>query len=329
MKTTNLTKQLQLAVVPLLALFGGSSIAVLAADCAPDLAGIAACWHAEGNALDSIGQNSGALQGGVSFSAGIVGQCFAFDGSSGFIELSNNASMDFGTNDFTIAGWVRFSSLETQPEGVNHGAQEIIHKEAGPDPNYQNYFLEYDQYPDGRPGLRLVVNDGMNMNDLLVPAPLAVATWYHICAVRASNTNRIYLDGSLLGEQASGSNVDTGAGGMARIGRVANDFTGLTRYFRGNIDELRLYSRALTSGEIRQLAGAPTLSICVSGAGVELCWTSMTNGMYQVEYSSDPTTNSWTALGDQISAVDCTTCQYDAVPSTQPQRFYRVSKLPW
>ena len=326
MKTTNLSKLLQPAALPLLAVFAASSVAALAGDCSPQLPGIAAWWRAEGNALDSIGQNNGTLQGGTTFSAGIVGQCFTFDGSSGFIDIADTASMDFGTGDFTIAGWVRFPSLATVPDpgSSSSGSEEIIHKVVGLWPNDQTYFLEYT---DG-PAFRFMVHDtAANENDFTVAAPLAVGIWYHVAAVRAGNTNRVYLDGLLLGEQVAGSHANTGTGGIARIGRIApNGIPGLTRFFHGDIDEFCLYSRALTSSDIQQIVCSPTLSIRVSQ--VELCWNSQSNGLYQVEYRSDLTTNIWTALGGQILATNSPTCTQDTVTSGQPHRCYRVVRLP-
>lgn len=207
--------------------------------------GLVAWWSGEGNALDSAGQNHGALRGGVSFPGGLRGQCFRFDGASGYIDVSNTPSLDFVAGDFTISGWLRFASLTTGP-------QEVFHKVVGTVPNDQTYFLEKD---DGL-ALRFMVRDGAgNQNDFSVAAPLVTGVWYHVCAVRAGNTNRIYLNGSMLGEQVAGNQVNTGTGGAARIGRIEiNGVPNLTRFFSGDMDDLCLFNRALTATEIARLA---------------------------------------------------------------------------
>ena len=66
----------------------------------------------------------------------------------------------------------------------------------------------------------------------------------------------------------------------------------------------------------------PTAAIRVSE--IEVCWHSVTNRTYQVQYRSALTTNVWTDLGGQVAGNDSTRCVADRLPSDQPQRFYRV-----
>ena len=62
---------------------------------------------------------------------------------------------------------------------------------------------------------------------------------------------------------------------------------------------------------------------------VEICWNSLTNRFYSVQYRSELTTNQWTdLLPTNILAVATQTCIYDNIPPDQPQRFYRVVELP-
>jgi hypothetical protein len=69
----------------------------------------------------------------------------------------------------------------------------------------------------------------------------------------------------------------------------------------------------------------PALSIRVSH--VELCWYSQTNQIYQVQYRSALTTNTWTDLGAPIQGNSPTNCICDAVAPGTPQRFYQVLRL--
>ena len=66
----------------------------------------------------------------------------------------------------------------------------------------------------------------------------------------------------------------------------------------------------------------PAASIRVSQ--VEICWPSESNAVYQVEYRSDLTTNTWVALFTNVIAAGEETCVTDAVARGTPQRFYRV-----
>lgn len=71
---------------------------------------------------------------------------------------------------------------------------------------------------------------------------------------------------------------------------------------------------------------APTVSIRVSQ--VQICWDSMTNLNYQVEFRSALTSNSWIPLGGSISGNGSRLCVQDAIVTGQPQKFYRVQATP-
>jgi len=75
-----------------------------------------------------------------------------------------------------------------------------------------------------------------------------------------------------------------------------------------------------------RLGAEPESSIRVSQ--VEVCWNSASNRVYQVQYRSALTTNEWINLGEQITATNEATCVFDPVLRGQPQRFYRVLRLP-
>ena len=227
------------------------------AQCDPPPSGLVAWWPGEGSPNDIVNANGGTPMGAVTFAAGRVGMAFDFDGSSGFINVANNSSMDFGTNDFTIAGWIRLSTLDGGPGG----GREIIHKSVGSVPanNNYTYFLEYD---GGPPSLRFRVSDPFSANDLVLAAPLVVGTWFHVAAVRIGNANRIYLNGSLLGQQVAGDNIDTGTGGVAYIGNIAPNGVAISRFFPGQIDELSLWKRALSENEVEAIYAAGSAGMC-------------------------------------------------------------------
>jgi hypothetical protein len=68
----------------------------------------------------------------------------------------------------------------------------------------------------------------------------------------------------------------------------------------------------------------PHLTIEVSQ--VMLCWDSLATQMYQIQYRSELTTNTWVDLGTPIAGNGGTNCITDAV--TEPRRFYRVVVQP-
>ena len=67
----------------------------------------------------------------------------------------------------------------------------------------------------------------------------------------------------------------------------------------------------------------PLVTIRVSQ--VEVCWTSISNLTYQVQYRSELTTNVWTSLVACVRSTGATSCILDPVAVGQPRRFYRVA----
>ncbi len=71
--------------------------------------GLVSWWSAEGDATDRIGGNNGNINGNLSFTQGEVGQAFAFDGSSSYIDLGSPGNLQL--QNLTIEAWIkRFSS---------------------------------------------------------------------------------------------------------------------------------------------------------------------------------------------------------------------------
>ncbi|MCI0541639.1 MAG: LamG domain-containing protein [Verrucomicrobiales bacterium] len=262
------------------------------------LPGLVASWRGEGDANDSTGSNNGTLQGGVLFTPGAVGDAFDFDGLSGFIEIASSPSMDFAAGDFTIVAWLRFNSLSTD--------QEIIHKVLGAAPDDQAYYLEFDAPNMLRFAVR---NTSANVNDLFVPTSLVTGNWYLVAAVRKGNTNILYLNGTLIGSQESGVNVNTGTGGNARIGRLATSgVTTEARFFSGAIDEISLYNRALPASEIQRVFNSGNVgpvpdsmtSISFQGALNDSNGQPLANGSYTLTFKLYDVPTSGRLLGSSV-----------------------------
>ncbi len=95
--------------------------------------------------------------------------------------------------------------------------------------------------------------------DLRVPADkLKINTrdghWHHLCATRSGGMVRLYLDGRLIGQQQDSSGKFRLDGQHYYIGR---DPRSGDTCFRGCLDNVRLWQRALGEDEIRQHALPP------------------------------------------------------------------------
>ena len=137
-------------------------------------------------------------------------------------------------------------------------------------------------------------------------------TWTHVALSWGSAGAHLYMNGALVA-----TNSNTGS---------FTSWFGLDNVFvmLGSgcyIDELRISNIQRTHFNLP--LPNPTLTIRVSQ--VEICWNSVTNLLYQVQYRSDLTTNQWANLGPSFPGTghDCVT---DAVSAEK--RFYRVILLP-
>lgn len=80
-------------------------------------------------------------------------------------------------------------------------------------------------------------------------------------------------------------------------------------------------ARAEITSFVFQQRRGPTVSINVSA--VDVCWDSLSNRVYQVQYRSELTTNQWQNLGAALQGNGGTQCLTDDIQG-QPHRFYRV-----
>lgn len=83
------------------------------------------------------------------------------------------------------------------------------------------------------------------------PVVLPIGTWYHLAGTYDGSTKRIYINGSIAGSIA-GTTTDMDSNDIV-VGGDQN--SGVLAYaWRGRLDELRFYDRALTTAELQVLA---------------------------------------------------------------------------
>ena len=139
---------------------------------------------------------------------------------------------------------------------------------------------------------------------------------------------RAYVDTDLVKERRSTefSRIAYDTDMPALIGAIVA--SGPQQFWRGAIDELRIYDRALCRSEILELFyGGDDPRMLIEVSNVRLCYLAPSNTVSQLQYRSIFTTNEWVNLGSPISGTGQTVCTMDAVDG--PRRFYRVAYLPY
>ncbi|MBI2609910.1 LamG domain-containing protein [Candidatus Giovannonibacteria bacterium] len=216
---------------------------------------------ADGNivARDSSGyDNVGTLINGPVRLDGKLGRALDFNGSSNYVEISDSASLD--ASQMTFSAWIRTTDdqgmiaerysydpitgghgwrLEVWPGGTLFGAVFI---------NGNNY----NPWPYGKGP---VINDG---------------SWHHVAMTADGSTGIWYFDG----------NVATGPGlnnPFALAGPVDDTDAGVTigngvaGFFNGVIDDVRLYNRSLSAGEIKDMYDANVAGYLDGKKAVDIC----------------------------------------------------------
>lgn len=199
--------------------------------------GLIGWYRAEGDALDSFGTNDGHLVGGVAFSQGEAGRAFDLNGSNQFVEVFDSADLN-PEHGITIEAWIyprKFS-----------GSQPIV-KKAGeglsPDHGYE---LELA----GSNGVFFGVYLGGGVGWVVTGyAPVPLKKWSHVAGVYNGTNVAIFVNGAQIGTASVGN-----PGRMvpsANHLQIGHDPANNSLFFDGLIDEMSLYSSALTDQEVR------------------------------------------------------------------------------
>jgi len=199
--------------------------------------------------------NDGTLIGSPAWVAGVSGQAVALNGGTQYASVPHSASLNI-SSALTLAVWIKPSMLATQP---------VIAKETYGTPVW-GYALELSSVAPGRPFFRLDNNTpGSGRLDGVTAYPQDGNTWMHVAATYDGATMKLYINGVLDASQSRAISIPTNTLPLA-IGAQSTGETG--RWFRGAVDDARVYNRALSAAEIAALAAMTTHTITASaGAG--------------------------------------------------------------
>lgn len=204
--------------------------------CIPPSPQIVSWWAAEGNGLDQISTNNGALLGNTTFDFGEVGHAFVFDGTRGTaVQLGKCPNLQL--QDFTLEAWIRRSSLTTSSSNPSGSGELFCYGGNG----YCVFLDSEGHLALGQTDVATVFSSGPTVNDL---------NFHHVAVTKSGASVVFYLDGSAI-SSSTFSNVFTFSA-QAAIGAKGDD---LTFPFLGAIDELSIYNGALDPSAIQLIYG--------------------------------------------------------------------------
>ena len=151
-----------------------------------------------------------------------------------------------GLTDFTVAAWVNPSALLTWSRVFDFGDGENIYM-----------FMTVAAGGTGNPRFAITVSSNGHEQQLNAPAPLPLNAWSHLAVTLAGTTATLYVNGAA---------VDTNTAmtlNPASLGATTQNYIGKSQwpdpYLSGTVDELQVYSRALSATEVQSLLTSAAL----------------------------------------------------------------------
>ena len=220
---------------------GGAAVCTTdSADVFGDSSGVA-LYNLDYDASDASGSYDGTPSNVTFGVGGKINYGARFNGSSSYIDVS---SFSFGSDNLSISMWIKPSSTQNA---------------------YAN-IIDFNQTNTSKVGVFAIQQDASNTNQYKIwqwngssynqsnSVTLTADTWNHLVYALQSNGNyAFYLNGT---SSTSGSNLTASTSGVTEtlnIGRWYNNGGSAGRYFNGDIDQVRIFSKALNQTEVDTL----------------------------------------------------------------------------
>jgi len=191
-------------------------------------------------AYDSAGDNDGTIYG-AQWTSGIIDGALDFDGVDDYVDLGNDSNLK-PPLPVTLCAWVSFSQSGRTIIGLDDSSSAYYG--LWMDINVENH--QTVAFGDGTGWGSSSYRRGKYGTTALSPD-----VWYHVVGVaRGATDMSIYINGVDDGGTYSGSGGSLAySSGNATI--ATSHYHDL--YFEGKIDDVRIYDRALSAGEIWRL----------------------------------------------------------------------------
>ena len=258
--------------------------------------GLVAHYPFENNVNDISGSGNNGINHGASFVDGKVGKAGSFDGGD-YVNLEQNLLN--GVEEFSVGMWTKIDSIDYYSTLFNKLYSFFI--VITPDRKIMTWKGTGSKWESGA---RLISNNQLSLGD-----------WHYVVFSSDSGNSYIYIDGKLdkkgnsMGAIPSSSKIEVGY-----------RKTEGTQPYDGKIDELKIWSRALSSSEIlNEYQGCTedwscsAWSNCIDGQQTRTCSDTNNCGTTNnkpVEGQSCGCTESWTCAGwsNCINGAQTRTC---------------------
>ncbi len=216
--------------------------------------GLVAWWPLDGNAADVAGGHNGTLEGSYHFGPAEVGQGLFLEGERSGISVPDSPNLNFGPDqDFSIEAWIQPLHSDT-----TSGVMDIVDKRIAPDiVRSHGYTMAV---MNGK--LSFQISDSLDAPMLSWEQngpDLRDGLWHHVAATveRASVEGvKLYVDGKVIATfDPTPARGDLGTEHPLLIG-MHQSYPWYRGNYRGGLDEVSLYKRALSPAEVLAIYSA-------------------------------------------------------------------------
>lgn len=222
--------------------------------------GLVGHWTFDGDAKDRTPYGNHGTVTGATLTTDRKGQtnkAYDFPGVSQYIKTPTSSKYTFGTGDFSISAWVKLDAVNT---GTAQGVVRMFYNTGVSGDQISAGFFEQS----GNIQVHSRNSTG-TIKAVTVKSGASTGAWYHVVLTRTSSTVDGYLDGVAAGTPATGADFNYSSTGVAYIGAISNDDnTAASNFLNGQIDDVRIYNRALSPTEITALYDSYNPGIQVS-----------------------------------------------------------------
>ncbi len=193
-------------------------------------------WSGANAVLDSSGNMlSGTALGGAAPTGGKFGNAGSYDNSNNQINIPSNSILR-PTESITVSAWVNSNGYANGDCVLNLGSPEY---------GFHGYYLRWNIF-----GFQTLIGTGSTYKGAWSPTFNTANTWVHVVGMYDGQSVRTYVNG-VSGTPTSYTGSINYSGSPALLIGINNSSNCLA--WNGEIDEVRIYNRALDSSEVQAL----------------------------------------------------------------------------
>ena len=210
--------------------------------------GLVAYYPISGNAFDESGNgNDGTVYGAVleDDRYGNPGSAYSFDGVDDYIQIAYSSSLH--PSVFSLSAW--FNTTDNGRGTIITSDPDAYYCNHGYELGVQNGYGWFNTDPSSGCNDGKIVWSNNTLNDGL---------WHHMVAIFDGSKMMLYVDG-VIQNNITPTSTYSKPNSYLTLGRTKYSFGGDQRYFDGFIDDIRIYNRALSEYEIKELFHTTTV----------------------------------------------------------------------